>query len=51
MGSRDVLPTPVQIIEKKRDGRKLDENDIRAFVDYVTVPEGQPRMMDDSQIG
>lgn len=43
-------PTPVQIIEKKRDGKKLSEEDIKAFVEYITASGDAPRM-DDSQIG
>ena len=43
-------PTPVQIIEKKRDGQKLSEADIKAFVEYITASGDAPKM-DDSQIG
>ena len=42
--------TPVQLIEKKRDGNKLNETDIETFVGSVVGSEGFEKM-EDAQIG
>ena len=42
--------TPVQLIEKKRDGFKLNETDIETFVGSVIGSEGFEKM-EDAQIG
>ena len=42
--------TPVQLIEKKRDGNKLNETDIETFVESVVGSEGFEKM-EDAQIG
>ena len=42
--------TPVQLIEKKRDGNKLNETDIETFVRSVVGSEGFEKM-EDAQIG